>query len=143
MLPTTAKNIDNMNLISNDTSYKDVLIFDFEKGDFLLEDGKLKSANNTEALKLMISKLIKTEKFNYSIYSKEVEDEEFGIVIESLIGKNYPSSFILEYIKGSLEMEILKLKGIESISNITVEKIDDKLKVEFTVNHQFNVSEVI
>lgn len=143
MFPKIALEIDNIDITNNDSSYNDVFVFDFEKGDFVIEDGRIKTVNNIEALKLMITKLIKTEKFVYSIYAKEVEDEEFGIVLENLIGRDYPDSFILEYIKSNIEKEILKLKGVDSIDGLKVNKINDKLKIEFTVNHQFKINEVV
>lgn len=126
-----------------DTSYKDIFHFDFEKGDFELENGRLKLISNKNALKNMICKLIKTEKFISDIYAKEEEDEEFGILIDGLIGNSYSDSFALEYIKGNIEIEVLKLKGVDSISNIIVEKINDNLKIEFTVNQQIGISEVV
>lgn len=148
MFPEAAESIDldieeDEAIDIEDSNYKDIFYFDFEKGDLELENGRLKLINNKDALKNMICKLIKTEKFIADIYAKEDDDEEFGIIIEGLIGNSYSDSFSLEYIKGNIEIEILKLKGVDSITNITVEKINDNLKIEFTVNQQIGISEVI
>ena len=40
--------------------------FDFEKGDFNVIDGRLQEINNLEALKLWITKILKTAKLKYS-----------------------------------------------------------------------------
>ena len=41
--------------------------FDFEKGDFNVIDGRLQEINNLEALKLWITKILKTAKLKFRI----------------------------------------------------------------------------
>ena len=43
-------------------------LFDFNRGDFVLRDGKLVVCDGIEAVKVWIEKIIRTEKNRYSIY---------------------------------------------------------------------------
>ena len=73
-------------------------LFDFEKGDFVLKDGKLVSVEGLEALKVWIEKTLRTERFKFEVY----EGTEYGSRIQDLIGSVYP----LDFIKIELEREI-------------------------------------
>lgn len=139
------RNFDYVNKINDDVepnNYKKMPYFDFKKGDFKIEDGKLILIQNEEALKLMIEKVIRTEKFKYNIYAR-TENDEFGSTFNYLIGKNLKTVFLTEYIRGELEKELLKLKGVDKLSNISIHREDDLLHISFSINDSFTVSEVI
>lgn len=139
------RNFDYVNKINDDVepnSYKKMPYFDFKKGDFKIEDGKLVLIQNEEALKLMIEKVIRTDKFKYNIYAR-TENDEFGSTFNYLIGKNLKTVFLTEYIRGELEKELLKLKGVDKLSNISIHREDDLLHISFSINDSFTVSEVI
>lgn len=141
IFPSINDNIQNS--IINDLEseqYKEMPLFDFEKGDFILQDGKFKLVKNEEALKMMITKLIKTEKFRYLIYARDVEEEEPGIILEKIIGSGYDINFIQNYLKGTIKEEIEKLKGVENVSDMTVKQEDDKIIINCKVNNIFTIN---
>ena len=68
-------------------------LFDFDKGDFVVRDGKLVVCDGVEAIRVWIEKIIRTEKSRYPIY----DDTEYGCHLEDLIiGNNYTVEFIEE-----------------------------------------------
>lgn len=72
--------------------------FDFTKGDFVLKDGKLIEVDKLEALKVWITKALKTEKYKFKIY----DSYEYGTSIKDLISGGYSFDFV----KVELEREI-------------------------------------
>ncbi|OCZ53787.1 DUF2634 domain-containing protein [Dehalobacter sp. TeCB1] len=135
MLPEDAGN--SVTVISEDTQellQKESFQFDFVSGDFNLIDGKLVSVSGLDALKVWIQKIIKTEKFNFKIYSQDGQDE-YGVSIRDLItGKSLDRDFLNAELKRELDQALCRNALIESTSNYRLEQVGRQLKVTFQVN---------
>lgn len=106
-------------------------LFDFKKGDFVLRDGKLVEANDLEALKIWIKKVLSTEKNKFQAYSRE-----YGISVEDLmIGHNLPLEFIKSEVKREVTEALTKHPLISSVSNWQLEKNSSNLVISFKMNN--------
>lgn len=108
------------------TSFK----FDFEKGDFILENGKLVQVEDLEALKIWINKVLRTEKFRFEIY----KDIDYGVTLEDLIGQTLPRKFVESELKREISEALTKHIMIDSVSNIMTGRDGSKLIINFQVN---------
>lgn len=110
-------------------------LFDFEKGDFVVKDGKLVTIDGIEAIKMWITKVLKTEKGRFKIYEQENKELEYGINIEDLIiGQNYPQSFIEAELKREITTALTKHSSIDNLSDFNIERNNSFLKINFKVN---------
>ncbi|WDV47129.1 DUF2634 domain-containing protein [Clostridiaceae bacterium M8S5] len=109
-------------------------LFDFDKGDFVVKDGRLVEANDVESLKVWIEKILRTQREKYLVY-KRSDEEEYGVILEDLIiGNNYSHSFIESEIKREINSALMRNTIISSVSDFKIEKNNTKLKVYFKVN---------
>ena len=106
------------------TTHKDKIsfVFDFNKGDFDILDGRVKECSGTQALEIWILKALHTQKNRYKVY----EDTEYGALIEDLtVGTRYTIDFV--------ESE-LRREQITGVSTFSCEYSGgDKLLVKFQV----------
>lgn len=79
-----------------------------------------------EALKQAIYKVLSTERYEYPIYSFN-----YGIDIESLIGKDY--DYVRIELKRRIEECLLEDERINAVSNFSFEREEDILKCTFEV----------
>ena len=99
----------NTETLSGRKSY----LFDFDKGDFVVRDGKLVECDGLEAIKVWIEKIIRTEKGRYHIYN----NTDYGCHLEDLIIGN---SYTIEFIEAELRREIKEaLLQNPQITNVT------------------------
>lgn len=130
MFPKTNVNLNTGAVETQDSTDKTSLKFDFESGDFILNDGRVVECSGNEALKIWVEKIIRTEKARYKIY----EDTEYGIVLEDLIiGSVYPKAFIESELKREIEDALLQHDKIIGISSFEVLHVGHKLAVSFEV----------
>ncbi|QEK12573.1 DUF2634 domain-containing protein [Crassaminicella thermophila] len=131
-LDTTISKVEKNTIQQNlGTSF----LFDFTEGDFVIRDGKLVKAEDIEAIKVWIEKILRTEKFKFKIYEKEDINEEYGITIKKLImGKKLPFGFIRSELKREITEALLKHPMIVDINNFRTIQERATLKVFFTVN---------
>ncbi len=78
------------------------------------------------ALKQAIYKVLSTERYEYPIYSFN-----YGIDIESLIGKDY--DYVRIELKRRIEECLLEDERINSVNNFSFEREEDVLKCTFEV----------
>lgn len=104
-------------------------LYDFNKGDFVLKDGKPVLVDGIEALKMWISKVIKTEKYNFKIY----DGSEYGATIHDLIGSNYPRQFIESEIKREVISSLTTHPYIQDVVNWEFVRDGPKMLVRFRV----------
>lgn len=106
-------------------------LYDFKTGDFILKDGKPVEIIGKKAIEVWIEKILRTQKFRWSIY----EGVDYGTTIEDLIvGQSYPKSFLESELKREITQEVTKHPRIESLSDWDFIRENDKLKVVFSVN---------
>jgi hypothetical protein len=103
-------------------------LFDFTVGDFTTQDGKLQTIEGLNALKVWIEKVLKTEKFKFSIY------DTYGITAMELIMSDYPQVFIQAELQREITEALLKNTEIVSVGSITFTREKRALTAEFTVN---------
>lgn len=101
-------------------------LFDFKKGDFVKDDGKLIRITGKEALKQWIEKTIRTERYRYRVYLDDQgnEVEEYGTTIEDLIGTNYPRSFVEAELEREITESLTNHYAINNIQNWRFERDD-------------------
>jgi hypothetical protein len=112
------------------TSYK----FDFDAGDFAIQDGKLVIASDYAAVKTWIEKILRTEKFKFKIYEKTDTADEYGITIKDLIfGNNYPVSFLKSELTREITETLTKNALIESVDSFVFTQSGGVLNATFNV----------
>lgn len=109
-------------------------LFDFDKGDFVIKDGRLVEISGVEALKVWVEKILRTEKYRYKLYERN-DKNEYGVVLEDLIiGNNFPQAFIEAELKREITEALTKNPMIQSLSNLKIIKSNPRLIVSFKVN---------
>lgn len=109
-------------------------LFDFAAGDFVVKDGRLVRITDTEALKVWIQKIIRTEKYHFKVYERE-DPDEYGVTIEDLIvGHAYPPAFVEAELQRELSDALTRHPMIQSISDFSVTKDNPQVTIAFTVN---------
>ena len=119
--------ISNENKASNGTkSY----LFDFDSGDFVVRDGKLIKCNGTDAIKVWIEKILRTEKGRYNIYN----NTEYGCHLEDLIiGNSYTVEFIEAELKREIEDALKQNSQIKSVTNFKITRNTNAITVTLEV----------
>jgi hypothetical protein len=105
-------------------------LFDFEKGDFVLQNGKLVKVYGVDALKIWIEKNVRTELDRFKVYEGQV----YGVRLWDLIGQNLPQPFVESEIERELNDSLLQHPAIESLTEFNFTRENSKLIVSFTVN---------
>ncbi len=143
MFPTGNVAVNLMTATTQDsipTTHTDKIsfVFDFGKGDFEIEDGRVKECSDTQALEMWILKALRTQKNRYKVY----EDTEYGALVEDLtIGTRYTLDFVESELRRELEEVLLQNEQITGLSTFTCEYTGgDKLLVKFSV---VTVSDVV
>lgn len=110
-------------------------LYDFQKGEFVLKDGRLVPAEDLAALRVWIEKVLRTEKFRFRIYEQPAGQDEYGVTIEDLImGNDYPRAFLEAELRREITQALLRHPRIRSLSNWKIIKDNPYLDVEFDVN---------
>ena len=105
-------------------------LFDFAKGDFVVQDGKLVACDGIEAIRVWIEKIIRTEKGRFLIY----DDTEYGCHLEDLIiGNSYTVEFIESELKREIEEALLQNPQISAVGNFKITRGVNNLTVQMEV----------
>lgn len=107
--------------------------FDFDLGDFVVQDGKVVTVTGLQALKLWIQKTLKTEKNKYKIYNTD-KVEKYGVSLLEIITSKQPISYIQAQVQTIVTEALIKNSDIKSITNFTFVKDKRLLNCTFTVN---------
>ena len=126
--PSQNSYIENNNINAKASNGGKSFSFDFNKGDFNVVDGKLQEIDNLEALKLWISKSIKTTKYKFKVY----DGCDYGITdLKELITSGLALPFIKSEIEREVKETLLKNKQIKSVENFKFERERRLLTVSF------------
>lgn len=106
-------------------------LFDFKTGEFVFKNGKMVEITGKKALKQWIHKTILTARLRFNVY---VDQPNYGVKVEDLIGTNYPTDFINKMMENELKGALLVNQEIKSLANFRANKTEGKLTVTFTVN---------
>lgn len=105
-------------------------LYDFEKGDFVVRDGKLVQCDGIDAIKVWIEKILRTEKGRYQIY----DGTGYGCQIEDLIvGSTYTFEFTESELKREIEEALLRNPSILAVSNFLLARTHNSITVELEV----------
>ncbi len=107
--------------------------FDFDLGDFVVQDGKVVTVTGLNALKLWIQKTLKTEKNKYKIYNTD-KVEKYGVSLLGIITSKQPLSYIQAQVQTIVTEALLKNSDIKSVTNFAFVKDKRLLNCTFTVN---------
>ena len=106
-------------------------LFDFDKGDFVIKDGKLVECDGIQAVKVWIEKIIRTEKGRYKIY----DNTEYGCHLEDLIiGNNYTIEFIEAELKREIEEALLQNPQITDVNGFMLTRDKGVITVSLEVH---------
>lgn len=108
-------------------------LYDFDKGDFVVKDGKLVKVEGKDAIKIWIEKQIRTEKFKYEIYKQDDRESEYGIGIKQLLGKKLPQYYVESEMKRQITESLLEHPSISSIENFRVAMERTTARIYFRV----------
>ncbi|MCK9479978.1 MAG: DUF2634 domain-containing protein [Firmicutes bacterium] len=126
MFPKTEENIIIEHGNNSERTSRSFL-FDFSKGDFIIQDGKL---IETDDITVWIEKILRTEKGRFKIY----EGTDYGCHLEDLIiGSNYPISFVESELKREIEDALLQNPNIRAISNFALLRTKSGITVSLEV----------
>lgn len=114
--------------------------FDFSTGDFLIEDGKVKNLSGLEAIKIWITKVIKTEKYRFEIYNTN-EVEKYGASLQEIVTSKYPMEFIKSEIQREITETLLKNTEIKEVSNFVFNRDKRVLNVTFNAKTVYGTIE--
>ena len=105
-------------------------LFDFTAGEFIIRDGKLVECNGTDAIKIWIEKILRTEKDRFAIYS----GTDYGCHLEDLIvGSNFSAAFIESELKREVADSLLQNPNITAITNFMLERTKSGITVSLEV----------
>ncbi|SDZ19482.1 DUF2634 domain-containing protein [Tindallia californiensis] len=110
------------------------LVWDFEKGDFELRDGKTLEADGKKYLKIWIKKTLLTIKSTLIF-----EETEYGSEHYSLIGSNLKPTFVEEEMKRMIREALIRNSAVRSVSNFEFEQEGSRLKITFDVDSIFGI----
>ncbi|WP_053955094.1 DUF2634 domain-containing protein [Inediibacterium massiliense] len=109
-------------------------LFDFDKGEFVIKDGRLVEVLGVDAIKGWIDKVLRTEKYKYKIYQRK-DKNEYGVIVEDLIiGKNLPKDFIEAELKREISQSLMKHPMIASVYHFEIKKVASYINLSFKVN---------
>ena len=130
MFPQTQSTINIQSQTESNNGTKTYL-FDFDKGDFVIRDGKFVECDGVEAIKVWIEKILRTEKGRFMIY----DNTEYGCHLEDLIiGNSYTPEFIEAELKREIEEALLLNSQITSVTNFKISREKNSLTVEMEVH---------
>lgn len=106
-------------------------LFDFKKGDFVVQDGRLVASDDLDAVMVWVEKIIRTEKGRFPIY----DGTTYGIQLEDLlIGGSFPPDFIESELKREVEEALTQHPKITGVSDLTIDRgADGVVAVSFTI----------
>lgn len=102
-------------------------LYDFEKGDFVYNNGAPVVVEGKQALLVWTEKVIRTEKFRFNIH----KDIEYGVTIEDLIGGRFPRAFAESEIMREITEALLKNEFILDVSEWSFDYSDSSLTISF------------
>ena len=130
MFPKRSNDVSVQNTEQSASGRKSYL-FDFDKGDFVVRDGKLVECDGIAAIKVWIEKIIRTEKYRYPIYS----DTEYGCHLEDLIiGNNYTLEFIEAELRREIEEALLQNPQITNVTGFLLTRDKGSITVSLEVH---------
>lgn len=112
--------------------------WDFENGEFTLQDGKFIIVEGIEAIKVWVYKALKIAKNRYLIYS-----DRYGHDLEKLIGRQQNSGLIKSLGQRYLRECLLVNPYIINVKNISADFEKDILKLSFIIETVYGEADIV
>jgi len=107
-----------------------VFLFDFEKRQYVLKDGKPVEASYEEAIRQWVTMLLITELDQFVVY----RDTVFGIGFKQFIGRrDIPFGVIVSEVKRQITDAVTVHSQITNVDDFTLAREDGKAKLSFSV----------
>lgn len=103
-------------------------LFDYSKGDFVMENGRLVELHGKEALKAWIEKILRTEADRFKIY----EGTDYGVGIERMIGL-LPREIIDGELERVITEKLTEHTHIDDVQEWEFEQVGNRMIISFTV----------
>ena len=112
---------------------KKEVLFDYEKGDFVLDEFKrpVTTVDKKEIIKQWLLKLFRSYRNRFKIYIGDRKD--FGLIWEEYIGQLPYIDLAISEIERDIKETVLMHRFILNLKNVKVEFEDDNLNVTFSV----------
>ena len=133
MFPTE-NNVENNN-VENNIEYRNKSVaFDFKTGEFILDPhNNFTIVTEIENLKMWTTKILKTEKFKYSIYN----DTEYGVKLMEHIYNTRSMTLQYANIQSSIANTLSSHPDIKNVGDFIFNVDNGTLKVHFIVNTKY------
>lgn len=102
-------------------------LFDFEKGEYVIKDGKIVECTQEEAIRQWVGFLIKTPADKFEVY----KDTAFGTYIHNLIGWK-DAGFVASEIKRELSEKCPDNRAISKIEDFEFSRNGGVMNIKFT-----------
>ncbi|NHI47966.1 DUF2634 domain-containing protein [Clostridium botulinum] len=116
-----------------------VFLFDFERNQYVMKNGKLVECTERQALEQWIHWILLTYKDKYNVY----KGTDFYCNIEDLVGKKR-NAFILSELQREVEEAVTKHRYVDHIENFITTQEKSTLNIQFDVvtkdNEVINIS---
>lgn len=112
-------------------------LFDFNTGQFVLQNGKLVEAKGTDALRIWIEKILRTARDRFLAY----DGTNYGCRNEDLIGSNFPFDYVREELKRETLEALKQHEEINNISNWQFVRESSIMSISFTVDSIYGTSQ--
>lgn len=99
-------------------------LYDFNKKEYILKDGKIVMCSQKEAVAQWLGFLVSTTVGRYPVY----KDSEFGTYIENYIGYK-DEAFVFSEIKREIQEKAVLNRAIGSVDDFEITREKDKLTV--------------
>lgn len=113
--------------------------FDFETGDFVVINGRVKTVIGIERVKNKINKILHTQKGRYKIY----DGKNYGIDVKNtVLGKTFTQDYRLSQIQREITDALLLDGDILSVEGFSAQTDGTHLTVEFTVTTVYGAAQI-
>ena len=141
MFPT--QSISTITAITDTTGEGITYAYDFDTGDFILENGNPKILTGIEGLKMWIKKTLKTKKNKFRVYGSDSENN-YGVTLLDFVNSDYPFAFIKAELQREITESLLINSKITGVSDFSFTRNKRTLIVTFTVKTTYGeVSEEV
>lgn len=108
-------------------------VFDYEKGQHLLQNSSLVECSEIQSVKQYIQNVLRTQANAYKVYTED-ETETFGISIYDYLGtRRLPMGYLNSELKREVTEQLLRHPLISSVSNWIGTRERQGLHISFTV----------
>ena len=137
MFPTVYADLEQLNrkLSQQQNSVKPLgksCFFDYKTGQHKIIDGKTVLCSFVETMEQWIEKVLRTELYQYDIYTID-ETDDFGISIYQYIGeKNIPLGYVVSELKRKITEQMLQHRYIKEVTEYQAIREKRGLHILFT-----------